>query len=265
MRNTASYFLFNSLMFGVVVGIFFALAGGFEKLHPLTLILGILFGVLFIVTIFVYMKAMETGPLSYTALFYSFGLIIPVLLGILLWNEKANFLQIIGLILLLITFYIGSRSTGKSEKGFNIKWLMLCISAFIGNGGLMALSKYHQIRLPGQQVTEFLILSFSISSLLSLILFLWYYIKERQTVSHLKTFGFIIILILAAVTTAFGNQLALILASRVPAIIQFPSINGGVVMFSSILSWAIFKEKLDRNGVLGIVLGLAAIILLSIR
>ena len=77
MKNIASYFLFNFIYFCMVVFIVLIL-GGFKELKPYTLWLGMSFGTLFVGTILCYMKAMETGPLSYSALFFSFGLVIPL-------------------------------------------------------------------------------------------------------------------------------------------------------------------------------------------
>ena len=128
----------------------------------------------------------------------------------------------------------------------------------------MTLAKEHQILLPGKQVLEFLIVSFGTAALLSLILFLCSYFK-KQSISHLWQTPFVFIVLGAGLTTAFGNQLALYLNSRIPSILQFPTVNGGVVILSTVVSSVIFGEILTKKGKLGLGLGIVALVLLCIK
>ena len=265
MKNLASYFIFNFLYFGIVVLIFLIIGGIPRFIETYTLALGISFGVLFVLVIFSYMKAMETGPLSYSSLFFSFGLLVPIVFGTFLWNEKISMIQVFGLALLLVTFYLcAGASDGNTKSGLNLRWAIFCLIAFIGNGGLMTLAKEHQILLPGKQVLEFLIVSFGTAALLSLILFLCSYFK-KQSISHLWQTPFVFIVLGAGLTTAFGNQLALYLNSRIPSILQFPTVNGGVVILSTVASSIIFGEILTKKGKLGLGLGIVALVLLCIK
>jgi drug/metabolite transporter (DMT)-like permease len=264
MKNFASYFFFNFLYFGTVV-LIFLISSGFPKvIDPYTWSLGVSFGVVFVVTIFCYMKAMETGPMSYSSLFFSFGLLVPVVFGTFLWNEKISMTQFFGLALLLITFYLCSGASGNKLQSISSKWAIFCAIAFLGNGSLMTLAKEHQILLPGQQVGSFLIIAFGTSALLSFVLFGLSYFK-KQTVAHLKKLPFVLVVLGAGVTTAFGNQLAMYLNSRVPSILQFPVINGGVVILSAVASILFFGENLTIKGKIGLGLGIAALVFLCIK
>lgn len=263
MKNLASYFLFNFIYFSLVVFILYILAGGFDSLHPYTLWLGICFGIIFIGAIFSYMKAMEIGPLSYTALFFSFGLLVPIIFGLFFWNENISTLQLIGLILLLTTFYLGSESPEKGKDRWNFKWLIFSIMAFIGNGTLMVVSKGHQMILPGQEVNEFLIIAFGTAATISLLVFLWNFLRQGQDVTHFKSWSLVWVSIAAGISTAIGNWLMLILTTKIPSIVQFPSVNGGTVFLSTLASSVIFKEKLSKKAIVGLLIGLSALILLS--
>lgn len=264
MKNLASYFIFNFLYFSLVVLIFIIIGGIPTYLDTYTLVFGISFGMLFVFTIFSYMKAMETGPLSYSSLFFSFGLIVPVIFGTFIWHERISIIQVFSLVLLLATFYLCAGASENTKSGLNLRWIMFCFIAFVGNGVLMTLAKEHQILLPGKQVGEFLIVSFGTAALLSLILFLCSYLR-KQSISHLLRMPFAFVVLGAGVTTAFGNQLALYLNSHVPSILQFPTVNGGIVIFSTVASSLIFGERLTRKGKLGLGLGIAALVLLCIK
>lgn len=267
MKNMASYFLFNFLYFSVISIILIIAAGGVHPLHAPTVYLGITFGSLFIIAILSYMKAMETGSLSYAALFFSFGILVPTLVGLIFWNEKLGLLQLGGLILLLSTLYIMNTPAAGEDKKVNTKWFIFCIIAFLTNGGLMTIMKEHQTLLPGIETREFLFLSFGTAALLSILIFGWYKLRSKQAVdvSHLKGPFFWMIVLGTGITTAFGNLLGMILASRMPAVLQFPMTSGTIILLTTIASMVIYKEKIMRKGIFGLCLGVLAIILLSLK
>ena len=190
MKNPASYFLFNFLYFCIVVLIFVATKAGRYSFHPYTLLIGACFGVLFTIAMYCYLKAMEAGPLSYTTLLFSMGLIIPVIFGLLFWNEKISMYQIAGLMLLSVTFYIGSASAGGGGRKINLKWLILSFFAFLGNGVLMSMGKLHQVIMPGREINEYLIIAFGVAALFSLAGFVFFKSYGGQAVTHLKSVRF---------------------------------------------------------------------------
>jgi drug/metabolite transporter (DMT)-like permease len=264
MKNLAGYFLFNTLYFAVVVAVLAPFGLDFSGLHARTVALAAVFGLVFIASILCYMKAMESGPLSLSSLAFSFGLLVPILAGAALWNERLSLLQGAGLLLLLFTFYLGAGSPGAESKKVNVRWLVCSVLALVGNGTLMALLKAHQSALPGREVHEFLVLAFGTAALLSLVLFLLRRFRYKETAAGLKSGAFALLALGTGATTAFGNLVSLVLSGRVPAYVQFPVINGGVVFVSSVLSVLVFKEKLTRRAWAGLALGLAALVMICL-
>lgn len=264
MKNLAGYFTFNTLYFTVVVLLLAAFNGSPEGVSPQTALLAVPFGVLFVVSILLYMKAMEHGPLSYSSLLFAFGLLMPILYGALFLHEPVSLLQITALALLFLTFYLGSVSASGGEKKINAKWLLYCIGAMAGNGGIMVLIKAHQMLLPGREVQEFLIVGFGVAAALSLVMALGKRVFAGERIPHLKKWTFALLVLGAGLTTAFGNLIAMVLSGRLPAIVQFPVVNGGIVLLSSVLSVAAFRERLTRRAWAGLALGLAALVLISL-
>lgn len=268
MKNLASYFLFNAVYFSLIVLIYLAVNQKAEPVSPLTFALGFCFGVCFVITILLFMKAMETGPLAYSSLLFSLALLVPVIFGAIFWQESINILQWLGLLLLFLTLVISSQPSSRIEgrpAKVNIRWLVFIIAALLGNGSLMTMSKAQQMLLPGREIEEFLIIAFGTAAVLSLILFFYRRIYRKEKTGHLKNRPMIILVLVASTTTAFGNQIGLYLSGRLPAVIQFPTVSGGIVLLSSILAVVLYKERFTRAQSLGLVTGLAAIILLSLR
>jgi len=263
MKNKADYFFFSGLYFLIVVVLLLAI-NGFKKVQLETLLIAIPFGVLFIVAILLYMKSMEIGSLSFSALVFSFGLLVPVLFGQLFWSESMSMLQILALGVLLTSFYLAGGAKLESGRRFNITWLVLILTAMLGNGMLMTMAKYHQRILPGIDVGEFLIVAFTTAAIVSAFLIAFRFAASKERISSPKVIPFALLVIGAGVTTAFGNWIALRLAGEMPAVLLFPVMNGGIVLVSSVFSVLLFKEKMTKRIAAGMALGLAALVMISI-
>ena len=263
MQNKADYFFFSGLYFLIVVVLLLAI-NGFRPIQPQTWLIAVPFGILFILAILLYMRAMEVGSLSFSALVFSFGLLVPVLAGQLFWGESISLLQVLALVVLLASFYLAGGVKLESGRRFNVTWLVLILTAMLGNGVLMTLSKYHQRILPGRDVGEFLIVAFATAALASAFLTLFRSAVGKERISRPKGAPFVLLVAGAGVTTAFGNWIALHLAGNMPAVLLFPVMNGGIVFASSVLSVLLFKEKMTRRISAGMALGLAALVMISL-
>ncbi len=262
MKNKADYFFFSGLYFLVVVGILLVI-NGFGKIQLQTLLIAVPFGILFIVAILLYMKAMEIGSLSFSALVFSFGLLVPIIFGQLFWNESVSILQILALGVLLASFYLAGGAKLEKGRQFNVKWLLLILTAMVGNGMLMAMAKFHQRLLPGKDIGEFLIVAFVTAAIASALLTGFRIIFGKERISEPKGIPFGLLVLGAGVTTALGNWGALSLAGSMSAVLLFPVMNGGIVFVSSVFSVLFFKEKMTIRVISGMVLGLMALVLIS--
>lgn len=67
------------------------------------------------------MKAVETGSVSVSSLFYSCGFIIPTIWENVYYKEGINLLHIFGILFIFASFALSSRL--KKDKGFKVGWL----------------------------------------------------------------------------------------------------------------------------------------------
>lgn len=259
-----SFFAFNLLNYAVVVCCYLLIGGKIAPPFPGTIAFGMAFGIVFVTIVYSYMKAMETGPLSFSVLALSFGIAIPIVYGSLFWNEKIRLLQIAGLILLFATFILFAGSLKIKAFPGRRRWIVFCLLTFIGNGAGMIIVKSHQLRTGGMQARELLLVAFATAAMLSLIA-LCAALLRKGKIAPLLTWNFAALAAGAGITTALGNYLSVYLNSRLPGIIQFPVSNGGVALASTVFSWIIFKEKINRRGLLGFATGISALVLLSLN
>lgn len=266
-KNTSSFFAYSFLLCSVMTVIFVLTHRGEFLFSPLTLLLAVLFGSFYMLTIALYMKTLELGPVSLSSLLYSLNLLIPILYGIIFLSEQVTALKVAGLAMILVTFALTSLGEKEGEGGrgrINGRWLAFSIGALLTNGALGILQKAHQGALPGKEINEFLTLSFITASILSLLLLFTTLVRQKHSLHHLKAPGFAGIVVIAGAAAACVNILILGLASRVPGMVLFPVVNGGAVILSSMTAALLLKEKLAFRGRLGLLTGLVSIVLLSI-
>jgi len=262
MKNTASYFMFNAIYFTIICMIY-AVVGINTSFFEFSIVsLALLFATSFIAAMYFYMKAMENGPLGLSFLFFSAGMLVPILFGIIFYNEPAPPHRLAGLVLLFVAFFISVR--GKEGSKMNKKWITYILLGSLSNGIIGVAIKLCRIVISEDALTEFLFLGFGQAAVISLIIGMVIIGKYKSKITHFCALPFAVVAIMAAVSTAGGNYAMLLLSLNVPALIQFPVTNGSLVITSIITSRVVYKEQVTKQHLLAILIGLVAIIMLSL-
>jgi len=235
-----------------------------------TLLFGIMFGIVFTLTIIFYNLAISTGPLSYTAFYFSASMIIPALTGIIAFGEPLKITVIAAIILFLAAFYfINVNPDTKSGNKASQKWKIYCLLTFLCNGSLAVIQKVHQYTMESTQSDGLMLVGFSSA-------FVFYAIAygvmcmARTTGFSLSLTGEVALLcrnilpmVLLAVTSLIGNLIMTYLSGVVPSSYLFPLVQGSIIVSITLCSVIIFREHLSRLGRIGITLGIVAIIIIN--
>jgi len=264
MKGMDSYFMFSALYFALICCIFLVMGVDLSQFNLPLIALGTMFAVSFVGAIFFYMKAMEHGPLGLSFLFFSAGMLLPIAFGIVVYNEPAPWNKAVGLVLLFIAFFVSTRG-GKAETNkLSRTWVKYVIASSVGNGLIGVTFKLFNSIASDEAANEFMFLSFGQAMLIALAIgavLLW---KNKGSLSHFKAWPFLLVVLGAAITTAGGNYLMVVLSMEVSALVQFPVINGALVITSIVTSRLVFKEQVTARHLQTIAVGLAAIVLLSV-
>lgn len=203
------------------------------------------------------LKAICEGSLSLTSLIISYSLVIPTFYGVAFLNESLGIIKAIGIMLLFASLYFVSdtQKVGVITK----KWILYIAIAFVGNGMCSAIQKMYQIKSDGDFKTEFMVAALLIVSCAMLINVLC---REKSLpIPKFKNGG--IIAIGSGVANAAVNMLVMMLA-KAPSSIVFPTIQGGSIILTYIISRYVYREELSRNQNIGFCIGVASVILINI-
>lgn len=189
------------------------------------------------------------------------SLVIPVLFSFFLYNEQAGFIKILGIILAFPAVYLTTRVKGEEGKNQSLFWPALL---FLGSGLLDTLVKFVEQRYldtPESQAV-FTIHVFATAGLIGTVLVIVLAIMNKIKL-HPRN-------ILAGILLGVPNYFSIYFLIRLlnsdymESSAAIPVSNIGVVVASSLAAIAIFKEKANRPRIIGLLLAIAAILLISL-
>lgn len=266
-ENHADLYSFNivsSLLSAVTLVIITMCTGSLGVPSLYTVLMGALYGLATALCAVLSMAALENGPLSYSNLIISCAMVIPALSGLVLYGEEVTAWQYVGIALMLASF---ACAVDKNDKGsgMTLKWLVLCLGAFVCSGAVGVMQKLHQKSSHAGELGVFLVIAFVFYVAFSVAMTLYYTsVKgEKITVTHPKKLKKSLVLaIVSGVGIALVNQINLHLSGVMDAIILYPVNNGASMILTAAAGIILWKEKLNRRQWVGLILGGIAILLL---
>lgn len=222
---------------------------------PYALILGIMFISMF----YTIGYTTKIKGITITTIASKMSVIIPIVVSVILYNEKLNSLQFIGIVIALLSIFLiiyKPEVTLKNNKG-----IYLPIIVFIGTGIIDSYVKFTEQKfLSTNDTIPFTSVVFFISTIIGISMIILK--KSIKELFPLKT----VILGISLGLLNFGSLYFLIRSFQsefTESSIIFGLNNLGIVALSVIIAVLFFREKLNFLNILGIILSLSAIILLT--
>lgn len=219
-------------------------------------------GFLFILIFNLMAITTQRSGLSVVSVATKMSVVIPILFGILYYNDSLSVLKISGIVLALMAVYLASV---KSKDGIKLKKTLLIFPAlvFLGSGIIDISIKY----IEGKYLSEgdlpiFLTTVFGTAGITGLLI-----IGIQMLRKH---FTFKVKSILAGICLGipnYGSMYFLVKALRNDTFDSstiFTINNVGIVMVSTLIGITLFTEKLQFKNWIGIALAVISIILVSL-
>lgn len=204
--------------------------------------------------------AVKYGPLSISSLVMQYSLLIPTVYGLTVLGEPVKLTLLIGLALLGISLFLVNKKSKEQGVRLSFKWAICVLVNFVGNGGCSTIQKVQQLDFNGAYKSEFMLIAIAISVV---VLFVAALFTEKDRVGYnLKTgLGWYALCGLANGGVNFGTM---VLANRMSASLMFPIISAGGIIATSLVSVFFYKERLSAHQLVGLILGIVAIVAMNI-
>lgn len=252
--GNANVFNINKVAAGFLVFLIMGLWGGL-RFHMPTALLGMAYGTCLYVSNFAGFTALALGPMALTSIIAAFSLVIPFLAGITLWGEELSLPGGVGITLLLCSIVL--MNFRKSGQPMSLKWLFFSFLTFFSNGISSVTQKQHQLFWPGSYRTEFMLWAMAWGlALLALTVLIRGTVKAevRACVPGAS----------AGLIEGFANYIVLYLAATQDASVLFPVVSAAKIIAVWIIGRFTFREQLKHTQTVGLLAGIAAIVLLNL-
>lgn len=192
------------------------------------------------------------------------SLIIPVVLSVYLYNETVAGWKAVGVALALVAVVLTCYTTAEKRNTIQQnKWVyLLPLVLFISSGLLDALINHVQLTyVTADNNNDYLVSSFFSAATIGSLILLVQLIRRKQI--------FIWKNLLAGILIGIPNYFSIwclvhfLQESPWQTSASIPVNNMGIVLFSAVVAWLLFKERLTKINWLGILLSIAAIYLIA--
>lgn len=205
------------------------------------------------------LEAMRCGSMSLTSLFSLAALIIPVALSPVLWHEELKAAQLLGSLLSIASMaFILDVFSGKNS--ISRRWLVYALLAFFAGGSCAICEKYLTTSVHAGETNTFAVISFVVVIISSLIVLC----AGKEKAAFRLTFRTAMPLLFIGAGNAAVFLLIIAALKILPTSAVYAVNNGARLMLVTICDVFIFRQKLSKNQILGMIIGSAAILLLSV-
>jgi uncharacterized membrane protein len=222
----------------------------------------ILLGLIFISSFYMIALTVQHFGITFTAIMQKMSVVLTILFTILVYNESAGIVKIIGIICALAAIYL----INKPDKDFNLKqfkgWLILLPTfTFLSNGIIeiiLFIVETEQIAPNGD--FRFISFNFFTAGMLGMP-FLLFKVAKGQSKFQWKNF-------LAGIALGVPNFFSIYYMMKILTIgmegsVVFPINNVGILIFSALIGFLVFKEKITSQAIIGLILAILAIGLIA--
>lgn len=264
LRGIGDVLLFNAFVSAVWLVILIVFNWG-EKISASAWLWGAVYGSVMSAFLLCKMQAMATGPVSITSFIGCSSLLISTAFGILYFHEKVSVVQTVGVGCLLVALFLTvSKSRKNSEQQAKVEksWSIWCVLFFLCSGATGIIFKLHQSSGEREAVNQMMLAAAVTSTALFLIFSLLVQRKIDKTLPRIPPHAWIFVIACGIVSCGY-NRMNISLSGMLPSILFFPLFNGLVILLASLLAAALFREKITKRQMLGIIIGLGALLMVS--
>lgn len=190
--------------------------------------------------------------------------IVPVVCGLLFWNERFTLSSGISICLIVASLFFLLKYDSALKGKICKKDLIVLFFLLLSQGIMLCMQKAFVLYAPQKSISVYNFYYFLSAVLFSLVLLLFFkkgnQVKEK-VISNFKQTAYMVVMSGSLFAVSFFQTMA---AKTVDAIILYPLISGLGLVGGALMAALCFKEKPNRNCIIGIVLVLGAVVVSKI-
>lgn len=223
-----------------------------EEGFGITIGLGLISGILFLVSFMMFQANTRKNGVVLSAIFMKLGLLVPFVMSIILFYEMPTVLQGIGFFVAVAAIIGINYQKNAGNSRFSIGLILLLLVG--GSADVMA-KIFEEYGNPLQS-DLFLFYTFFVALLLCIAVVIKE--KEKPGVAEI-CFGALI-----GIPNFFSSKFLIGALKDVPAVIAYPTYSVATILVVTLVGVFVFKERLNKRQLIALAAILAALILLNV-
>ena len=259
MKNQMGMCMANYAICSVLSYLYMDKSGGnlFGVSPSIAILLGIITGVLYLVS-FSFMKYnMKYNGVVLTATFMKLGVLIPTLMAIIVFRETPGFLQIVGIAIAILAIIMIHFEKDALQQGNKKVWLLILL--ILGGLGDAMINIYEKVGdVSGKD--GYLLMTFLVAFLLSTGLALKdIFIGKGSICKEDIFFGMLI-----GIPNYFSARFLLLALGSVDAVLAYPMYSVTTLVVITVAGILFFKEKISKKKAAALAMIAVALCLLNL-
>lgn len=230
----------------------FRLLPSAESGFSVTLGLGVLNGLLFLVSFVLLQINTRKNGIVLSSLFMKLGLLVPIAVSVLLFGELPTALQAAGFALAVFAIVLINYEKGAGRGGIKAGLLLLLLSGGVTD----TMSKTYEQLGNAALSEQFLFYTFTVALIICTALLL----KKGERVGKAE----LIYGALLGFPNFFSAKFLLRSLMELPAVIAYPSYSVGTILLVTLSGVFFFRESLKKRQWLALGIILAALVMLNV-
>lgn len=285
LQNTKTFFLYGIYYQGLAalfsgITLTFTGFGGFK---PASALCGFVAAVFLMINSYASLTVIKYCKLILSSIFNFGGMIVCFIFSWFLFGEKMSVLQAVGLALFFLAAYLISSSKKETQdekaqpRRMGKRVIILLLIVMLSEGFLEISQKYYSVRIADGSIAWFSFFMFLSNAVIMSAALGVNSIKRKgravqQPLDSVppqeKAICLNKVLWICGALLAFAvfiiNLLVTELGKRIGSVVLFPVSASISICITVLVGWLVYKEKLTAKNIIGVVLGLLAIIVLSV-
>ena len=268
VRNTSDSVLFNAQLFvfiAVVMSVLFPLG----KLSWEGLFMAFFMGLFTVIFQTFYALALKSGPVSITVLIGNFALFFVTGFSVIAYRESVYLTQIFGIALLILAMFLSVKKDAN-EKGISAKWIVYVALMTASNAVSSIVMKIFAMEMSAaveNSQNTFMVASYAIAAVLA---FFSYFIGAHTGRREGNTYGFfnrhvLLYAFAIGVVLSIYQKFYLLGLEKIDGGFLFPTYSGMQSLGMTAIGIFLFKDKLSKRQIFGVVCGISCVVLMNLR
>ena len=237
------------------------LGNGFYAVSGKTLLIAFFFGLSMAGVAIFTIKAFRSGPMSLTVLFGNFAMMLPILFGFLFWHESISAAKLTGILLIFISVYFIINPS--VDAVISRQWVFFAFLYFLSTG-LMSLFQLMETKTVSGESSMFLFWGFTFATLWVLV-YMVICNRRPETRTTIRLFskenmnGLVV-----GIFGGISHMCTMKILTLMESTVFYPVKDGVCIICNALLGYFLFREVLEKKQYAGLVLGLAAVMILTV-